>query len=118
MTWWNRFTRWLLPLDPEPGIGYGPFKLDPSHPFYRAALVHDAAYTDIQNGTSHYTLEEVDRIFRRNCDRVLFSITDPGDRERYRREAILFYEVVRAWGRLFRGDLAEYKPPRETPGGD
>lgn len=113
MSAWSRFAAWLLPLDPEPGIGYGPFKLANDSPFIRAALVHDMHYDELAAGTCPYTLEEVDKIFLRNCERAAFAFTDAGDRERYRREARILFETVRLWGKLFRGELAA-KAPRQS----
>jgi hypothetical protein len=110
MSLWSRFAAWLLPLDPEPGIGYGCLKLPDDSPFMRAAIEHDRQYEDLAAGTCPYTLEEVDRIFHLNCERAAMAFTDPGDRALYWRQAQLLYLTVRAWGRMFRGELASFQP--------
>ena len=113
MNLWNALTKWLFPYDAEPGMGYGNVKIDESHPFYRAAIKHDADYSDIIAGKSSDTLKQVDQRFLENCLRAAKGFPDPGDAERYRREAWSCWTIVRAWGLIFRGELAAYKP-KET----
>ncbi len=110
MKWWNNLMLWLFPLDPNPGIGWGEFKLSDDHPFYRAALVHDARYDELVAGTSSMTLAEIDSIFLGNCLRLATGFEDAGDRERYRREAWMCFATVKLWGKIARGTLADYKP--------
>lgn len=41
MSWLGRMLRHLVPEDPNPGCGYGPFKLPLGHPFTRGCNLHD-----------------------------------------------------------------------------
>jgi len=101
-----------LPYDKEPRIGWGIFHLDNSHPFYRAAVVHDARYDDLIAGVSKMTLKEVDREFLRNCLRL--AIGEAWFGNTYLPpliwQAWTFYRLVRAWAKAFRKDLEEFKP--------
>lgn len=108
------FDKLTLPLDPNPGIGWGPFKLSDDHPFYRAAVVHDALYDDIVKGKSLITLKQGDRIFLRNCLRAAASqawlTKDVGEGALLVREAWIFYRIVRAWAKVFRQLVEQWKP--------
>jgi hypothetical protein len=103
-----------LPLDPTPGIGWGPFTLPDSHPFFICAVAHDAAYDDIKEGICKYTLKQVDKMFFRNCVRVAaregFINKDPAEFAKLAREAWIMYGIVRAWAKLFRKDFEKWRP--------
>ncbi len=52
--------RKIMPEDKELGCGYGPFKLDPQHPFTPACLLHDNDYGLAADGVPEKTLNQVD----------------------------------------------------------
>lgn len=52
--------RAILPVDPEPGCGYGPFKLPADHPFTPACNIHDWEFDQAHAGTPDETLIEAD----------------------------------------------------------
>lgn len=106
----------MIPYDNTPGIGWGPFKLAPDHVFTPCAAIHDAQYDWLIAGTSPLTLRQIDKAFLTNCLHVAAMQKDAGDRERYRREAYIFYFAVRAWAKLARKNLEAFKPKGETSG--
>ena len=105
----------MIPYDNSPGIGWGPFKLAKDHPLFPAAEIHDANYDEIIQGTSKITLAEADKLFEDNCLCIAMMQEDPGDRERLRREAHMFYGVIRMWAFLIRPTLDAWKPGDPRP---
>lgn len=56
----RRLFGWLIPEDPNPGMGYGPFKISADHPFNRAGLIHDWEFGESHKGTPDSTKDETD----------------------------------------------------------
>ena len=99
--------------DADKQIGWKLFHLQGTHPFYRAAMQHDAAYDLIRNGTSYKTLKEYDEEFLHNMRRVAKAFLLRGRFLYYwqlQREARIFYNIVRAWGQHVRPELDAWKP--------
>lgn len=101
-----------LDYDSEVGIGWGPFKLPPDHPFAPCAAIHDEQYNWLIAGTSPFTLRDIDKQFLKNCLYIASIQTDAGDKERLRREAYMCYAICRAWAKLVRPELEAYQPQR------
>jgi hypothetical protein len=55
-----KWLRKLLPVDPSPNCGYGPFSLPEDHPFTRACVLHDAAYLEAHKQQNDHSLDHED----------------------------------------------------------
>ena len=60
MKWLAKLINKVLPEDPVPQCGYGPFSLPPDHPFTRACILHDYDFELAHNGQQKKTLDQVD----------------------------------------------------------
>lgn len=94
-----------MPLDgdPEVGCGYGAFKLPKSHPFNGPngpCAMHDAAYQAHLDGFPHRQLIDADRAFLSYA----LAIADAQKSLSLRIQAWLYFALITAFRKMFRGD--------------
>lgn len=66
MSWFSRLVNRLLPDDPTPRCGYGPFSLPADSVLTPGCVLHDHAYSLSEQGVPEETLKEADiDLFRR-----------------------------------------------------
>lgn len=87
----------LLPTDESDTAGWGPFKLDPEHPFQRAARLHDISFRN--SATSGERLSEVDwQLFWRFA-MIARAEQDPIKRCRLANDICKYWPLARSFGR-------------------
>lgn len=100
MAWFRRLLGWAVPEDPEPGCGYGPFKLPMEHEFTRACNLHDYDFGLSHAGEPEKTKDLVDiELFKRWS---MMALAQPNNDEKIRliKDVCKYWPIARVGGSL------------------
>ena len=100
MSWFRRFFDWAIPEDPEPGCGYGSFKLPLNHPFTIACNLHDFDFGLSHAGEPEKTKDLTDIELFKRWSMIALGQSEDYERIRLIKDICRYWPLARTVGNL------------------